>query len=173
MGWLYHRTYVGPDRRAGRFHVRFFERRKDGEDTGTRASVQSALRDLFSRGLKWVDVISYFGPDRRSGAFSHFFRERRRHETTGLAPPLRAALRQLRVRVLELKSADGGRALQERLIATAILADAQGRAAVGDALMRLADRLAAAAPGEDLSGALQSQLLAAEAMLDDAGAREA
>ena len=91
MGWLYHRTYVGPDRRAGHFHVRFFERRKGGEDTDTRASVQSVLRELFSRGLKWVDVTSYFGPDRRSGAFSHFFRERRHHETTGSAPPLRAA----------------------------------------------------------------------------------
>lgn len=168
MGWLYHRNYFGPDRRNGGFEVRFLERRAREPGTGTRASLQGVLRDLFARGLRWVDVTSYFGPDRRSGAFSHFFLERRRHKAAGAPPPLHAALRQLRVRLLEVESAEGRGALRERLIATALLADAQGRAGIGDLLMQLAGRLETTGEDPQLMTTLQSELLVAEAMLGDA-----
>ncbi len=167
MGWLYHLNYFGPDRRGDRFVVRFLERRKRGDDRGSRASIREALRALFARGLKWVDVSSYFGPDRRSGAFSHFILERRRQKSASTPPPLHAALRQLRVRVLEAGNAKGRAALKERLTATAILADAQGRVVIGDHLTLLAEKIAAAGDGEDLSDLLQSELLAAEAMLGE------
>ena len=166
MNWLYHRNYVGPNRRSERFHVRFFERRDRSQDAGTRASVRDVLHEVFARGLKWIDVASYFGPDRRTGAFSHFFLERRRDETAGHPPALAAALRQLRVRVLNANSTDGRRALQQRLTATALLADAQGRPAIGDVLTQLAERLKAAEVGSDVSAMLQAELLKAEAMLD-------
>src|SRR6185295_10937424 len=107
MNWLYHRNYVGPNRRSGRFHVRFLERRDRTQAAGTRTSVQDVLHELFARGLKWVDAITYFGPDRRSGAFSHFILERRRLEAAGHPPRLQAALRQLRVRVLNTSNAEG------------------------------------------------------------------
>ncbi len=168
MAWLYHRNYFGPDRRVGGFSVRFLERRKRVEDTGSRTSLQGVLGDLFARGLKWIDIASYFGPDRRSGAFSHFILERRRDQAVGTPPPLHAALRQLRVRVLDAETAEGRRALKDRLTATALLADAQGRTAIGDRLARLAAQLESTSV--DLSATLQSELLAAEAMLHDVGA---
>jgi hypothetical protein len=165
MAWLYHRNYFGPDRRGGRFHVRLLERRKQDGGQENRVSLQGVLRDLFVRGLKWVDVASYFGPDRRSGAFSHFIMERRRRQSVGSPPPLHAALRQLRVRLLDAETSEGRRALQERLTATALLADAQGRTRIGDHLMRLAEALGR---GEgDVAARLQSELLTAEAMLQD------
>lgn len=170
MGWLYHRNYLGPDRRGGRFGVRFLERRNAGDDKGSRASIQDTVRALFARGLKWVDISSYFGPDRRSGAFSHFILERRHLESATTPPPLHAALRRLRVRVLEASTAEGRAALKDRLTATAILADAQGQAAIGDHLTRLAEKLARAGDGEDLSAIVQSELLAAEAMLGEPSA---
>lgn len=165
MNWLYNRNYVGPNRRSERFHVRFFERRDRAPDAGTRASVRDALHDLFARGLKWVDVSSYFGPDRRTGVFSHFLLDRRRVEHAGHPPALAAALRQLRVRVLNASDANGRHALQQRLTATALLADAQGHAAIGDLLTQLSERLASDT-NADLSGMLQSELLKAEGMLD-------
>lgn len=164
MNWLYHRNYVGPDRRAGRFQVRFFERRDRTQEAGTRASVQGVLHELFARGLKWIDVSSYFGPDRRSGIFSHFILERRRLKTASHPPTLQAALRQLRMRVLNADSADGRQSLQQRITATAVLADAQAHAAIGDLLMQLANKLETA--NRDMSAELQSELLRAEAMLD-------
>jgi hypothetical protein len=170
MGWLYHRNYFGPDRRTGRFEVRFLERRaREQREEGTRASLQGVLRDLFARGLRWVDVTSYFGPDRRSGAFSHFFLERRKQKSGGAPPSLHAALRQLRVRVMEADNADGRHALRERMIATALLADAQGRAPIGDLLTQLAARLETAGDDDaELAAFLQSNLLTAEATLGDA-----
>lgn len=171
MNWLYNRNYVGPNRRSERFHVRFFERRDRTQDVGTRASVRDALHDLFSRGLKWIDVSSYFGPDRRTGAFSHFLLNRRHEEKAGHPPALAAALRQLRVRVLNASDADGRRALHQRLTATALLADAQGHGAIGDLLTHMAESLEAAGESCDVSIMLQSELLKAEAMLDHAPIR--
>jgi len=164
MGWLFHRKYVGPDRRGGRFQIRFFERRGLHGDGGE--SPKSALRALFERGVKWIDAATYFGPDRRSGAFSHFILERRRHHAAGNPPPLHIALRQLRVRVLEAETAEGRSALRERLTATAMLAYAHGNSAIGDHLTGLARRLEDA--GEDFAARLQSELIAAEALLHDA-----
>jgi hypothetical protein len=166
MNWLYHRNYVGPNRRSERFQVRFLERRDRAQDPGTRASVRETLHELFARGLKWIDVSSYFGPDRRTGVFSHFFLERRHLEAAGHPPALRAALRQLRVRVLNASSDNGRRALHQRLTATAVLADAQGHPAIGDLLSQLADTLESAKVSGDMSAVLQPELLKAEAMLD-------
>ncbi len=166
MAWLYHQKYFGPDRRGRRFEVRFLNRRKRDEGEASRSSLQAVLRDLFDRGLAWVDVATYFGPDRRSGVFSHFILERRRHHAAGAPPPLHAALRQLRVRVLDADTAEGRAALKDRMIATALLADAQGRTTIGDHLMRLSEMFDGA--GDDFSARLQPELIAAEAMLHDA-----
>jgi len=169
MGWLYNRNYVGPDRRAGRFEVRFRERRERQPQTESRSTIRGALGQLLERGLKWVDTMTYFGPDRRSGKFSHFFLERRKREAVGAPPTLANALRQLRMRTLEAESEDSRRSLQERLNATALLADAHGHAAIGDLLTRLAEEFETGRA--DLSSYIQSELLNAEAMLDAAALR--
>lgn len=165
MGWLYNKGYVGPNRRGGRFQIRFLERRKRDAEEGTRASTKGALSQLFANGMKWVDTMTYFGPDRR-GAFSHFLLERRKQEVVGAPPRLHAALRQLRMRLLEAQSDESRPAFLERMRATALLADAQGRGAIGDVLTRLADQLEA---GGMLGSELESELLTAEAMLSTAG----
>jgi hypothetical protein len=170
MSWLYHRNYIGPERRGGRFAVRFLERRKNRDDNGSQGSIQDSVRTVFARGLKWIDVSAYFGPDRRSGVFSHFILERRRQDSATTPPPLHAALRQLRVRVLEASNCEGRAAYRDRLIATAILAEAQGRTAIGDSLLGLAEALTDATDDADLSGALQTQLIAIEAMLGESNA---
>ncbi|QGZ93571.1 hypothetical protein [Terricaulis silvestris] len=164
MRWLYRQSYFGPDRRSNRFQVRFFERRHE-DDSGTRASLMTSLKKLAAQGLRWVDHFNYFGPDRRGDAFSYFFLERRRHAHVGTPPPLHAALRQLRVRVLEVDNEDARKALRERITATAILADAQGRADIGDLLTELASKLDDGAQG--LAAVVQSELLRAAAMLGD------
>jgi hypothetical protein len=163
--WLYRQSYLGPDRRSGRFQVRFIERRRE-TDAGTRESLGAGLRRLAAKGLRWVDHFNYFGPDRRGDAFSHFILERRRQSSSGTPPPLHAALRQLRMRVLEVDNKDARAALRDRLTATAILADAQGRADIGDLLTALASKLDAADVG--LAATVQSELLRAAAMLGDA-----
>ncbi len=166
MGWLYNRGYVGPDRRSEGFQVRFIERRARDAETESRASLGESLKQLAARGLRWVDHFNYFGPDRRGNAFSHFFFERRKHASVGAPPALHAALRQLRVRVLEAENADARHALRERLIATALLADAQGRNDIGDLLTGLASKLEEEGAA-DLAAFVQSELLRASAMLSD------
>jgi hypothetical protein len=167
VGWLYNRSYVGPDRRSDRSQVRFIERRHEAA-TRTPASLTETLERLFARGLKWVDHGNYFGPDRRGDDFSYFFLERRRQSNVGTPPPLHAALRQLRVRVLEADAEDGREGLRDRITATAILAEARGRPDIGDLLLALANKLEAALPDEDLTDYVQAELLRAGAMLDDA-----
>jgi hypothetical protein len=78
------------------------------------------------------------------------------------------ALRQLRVRLIEAETVEGRGVLKDRLIATALLADAQGRTVIGDRLTRLAEQLETT-DGELSLPALQSELLAAEAMLHEPG----
>jgi hypothetical protein len=160
--WLYRHSYFGPDRRSNRFHVRFLERRRE-DDAGTRASLKTSLKKLAAHGLRWVDHFNYFGPDRRGDAFSYFFLERRRNAHVGMPPPLHAALRQLRMRVLEVDNKEAHAALRERITATAILADAQGRADIGDLLTELANKLDGATEG--LTPLVQSELLRAAALL--------
>lgn len=138
MGWIYRSKYAGPDRRSDGFTVRFVERRKESE---TAPAPVNALRELFSRGLRWVDHLNYFGPDRRGDDFSFYFFERRRTKSAGKPPPLRTALRQLRVRVANADGVEGQDALRERLTATALLAEAQGFASVAAALTTLARSL--------------------------------
>lgn len=164
MRWLYRQSYFGPDRRANRFHVRFLERRRD-DDAGSRATLKTSLKRIAAQGLRWVDHFNYFGPDRRGDGFSHYFLERRKQSHAGTPPPLHAALRQLRVRVLDLQDQDARQALRERITATAILADAQGRGDIGDLLTELAAKLAT--DGEGLAADVQSGLLRAAAMLGD------
>jgi hypothetical protein len=172
MGWLYHRNYVGPDRRGGRFHIRFFERREAQAGAGTRASIADMVGNFVARGRKWVDTLGYFGPDRRTGAFSHFFLERRSFNAAGPTPTLRAALRQLRMRVLDAEASEGRFTLQERLLATALLADVHGRPSIGDLLIDIARRLEDADDESHLSAVLQAELLSAEAALDETASAE-
>jgi hypothetical protein len=139
VGWLFRTSYFGPDRRSGKFNVRLIERRRD-DDTGSRETLQAALPQIRARGMRWVDHTSYFGPDRRS-LFSMFFLERRKENCAGSPPPLHAALRQLRVRSLDANDHAGRDLLCDRLVATAILADAQGYMGIGDLLAQLAHEL--------------------------------
>lgn len=163
MGWLFHPSYFGPDRRAGKFQMRIVERRR-AASTGSRTALQSVLPQLRARGLRWVDHANYFGPDRRS-LFSVFFLERRKEKCEGPPPPLHAALRQLRVRSLDANDEMGRTALCDRLIATAILADSQGYTRIGDLLANLARELENPAEenGEPMQ-LLHTELNRAEAM---------
>ena len=162
MGWLFHPNYFGPDRRAGKFQVRMLERRR-AASSGTRATLQAILPQLRARGMRWVDHSTYFGPDRRS-MFCIFFMERRRQNVAAPPPPLHAALRQLRVRSLDAGDESGRTQLAERLIATAILADAQGYTGIGDLLANLASELENPQTGVEPSQLLHSELNRAEAM---------
>jgi len=166
MDWLFHRNYLGPDRRRGGFEVRFINRRKNGPGNSSNLPFADAVGALFKRGLKWVDALSYFGPDRRSGAFSHFILERRKSDAAKSAPPLHSALRQLRVRVLGTESAEERARILERLLATAVLAEANGRGDIAASLHALSERLAAAPDDNHWASTLQSGLRGAEAMLD-------
>lgn len=165
MGWLFRPQYFGPDRRSDGFQVRFVERRRE-QDKGSRAGLQSALKEVCASGLRWVDHFNYFGPDRRGDVFSFFFLERRKVKGDGPPPPLHAALRQIRMRVLDAEDAAARDSLRQRLIATAILADAQQRTDIGDLLMKLA-RVLEQQPGAfaDPRQVLHSELIRAEALL--------
>jgi len=162
--WLFRKTYFGPDRRGAKFQVRFIERRKDN-DTGTRKTLQSSMREIAQQGMRWVDHLNYFGPDRRAEAFSFFFLERRKEDASGTPPPLHAALRQLRVRIHEADNPAKREALCERLLATALLADAQGRTEIGDLLMALARTIEDAPAEADPRDALQELMNQAEALV--------
>lgn len=162
MTWLFKPSYFGPDRRAKR-QMRMIERRRE-DGAGSRETLQSALPQLRARGLRWVNHDKYFGPDRRT-VFSVFFLERRKEKADGPPPPLHAALRQLRVRVLEADDEQARSLLCERLIATAILADAQGRTEIGDLLSALANMLEEQAEQDgDPRTVLHEELIRAEAM---------
>jgi hypothetical protein len=169
VGWLYRPSYFGPDRRSSRFQLRFIDRRRE-IDAGTRASLRTSLKRLAATGLRWVDHLNYFGPDRRRDGFSLFILERRRHSSVGAPPSLHAALRQLRVRSLETENDDARHALCERVTATAVLADAQGRSDIGDLLAELARKLDSTESG-DLANVVQTELLRSGAMLADSPAR--
>ena len=70
----------------------------------------------------WVDHQSYFGPDRRRVRGGLRLRERRRYDYAGPMPPLRTALRQLRMRVIEARG-PGAATFAERSNAVALLAE--------------------------------------------------
>jgi hypothetical protein len=124
------------------------------------------LRELWSKGMRWVDHFNYFGPDRRGADFSFFFLERRRTKGVGKPPALHTALRQLRVRLADAEDAQGRSALQERLTATALLADAQGFSTVADALKTLASVLDASRGDKaDPRPRLDAELSRIESML--------
>ena len=161
MRWIYRSKYAGPDRRSGGFVVRLFERRRD--DGGeTRSPSGNALEEFFSCGLRWVDHFNYFGPDRRGNDFSFFFFERRRTKSVGNPPPLHTALRQLRV---SADDAAGQDALRERLMATALLAHAQGFSAVANSLITLARNLQSFNGASDPRPELLGELKRVESML--------
>jgi len=93
--------------------------------------------------MMWVDHSSYFGPDRRRARLGMRLRERRKFDCAGLAPPLRTALRQLRMRVLEARGPGLG-VFIDRANGTAVLADIQGEHDVTDQLSSLSVKLARA-----------------------------
>jgi hypothetical protein len=167
VGWLYNRNYVGPDRRSERFHVRFFERRREEEASASSSSLRDSLKRLAGRGLRWVNHLNYFGPDRRGDDFSYFFLERRRQSNVGAPPPLHAALRQLRVRLLEVDCNEARESLRDRITATAILAEAQSRSDISDVLLTLANKFDSGDHQGDLMTLVQAEMLRAEAMLGD------
>lgn len=167
MSWLYHQSYFGPDRRGERFQVRFVERRGKADVEAARLSLAERLKQFAAKGLRWVDHFNYFGPDRRGDAFSYYFLERRRDDYAGTPPPLHAALRQLRVRVLEAHDADERAVLRERVMATALLAAAQERTDIIDLLIQLAADMDTPQSEADLAATVQAQLLRAAAMLGD------
>lgn len=68
-------------------------------------------------------------------------KERRRKDFAGPPPSLRAALRQLRVRVIDAHGATGRAAFVARLLGTSLLANIQGHGPVGDMLMGLARKI--------------------------------
>lgn len=170
MSWVYRKTYVGPDRRTDQFQVRFIERRRE-QEAGGRGEIYASLQQLFARGMRWVDVSRYFGPDRRGDDYSFFFLERRRDNAASPPPPLATALRQLRMRLTDLDDATSRHLVRERIIATAMLADAQDHIPIGDMLMDLAAALdQRPEQGDDPRLMLQAALNRIEARLAD-GAR--
>jgi hypothetical protein len=165
VSWVYRNTYVGPNRRSDQFQVRFLERRR-AREAGARDELGDSLRRLFAQGLKWVSALNYFGPDRRGDDYNFFFLERRRANCATTPPPLATALRQLRVRLADIDAATAGEKLRERILATAMLADAQACVDIGDMLMTMADKASALCDGNaDRIVALQDELNRIEARL--------
>ena len=111
---------------------------------GDRATLRDALRAGGAAALRWVDFQTYFGPDRRSDVFSHYILERRKENYAGAPPTLQNSLRQLRVRVLEVDDKATRPLFRDRLIATALLADAKNEVAIADRLLALVETIGAA-----------------------------
>ena len=100
--------------------------------------------------MRWVDVKSYVGLDRRGKRARRLFD--RRGESIDTNPPsLATALRQLRLRCLDLHDAEGVAAFRERAGAIAQLAEAAGQVGVSGRLMRLNEQLEAWSEGADLA----------------------
>ena len=90
--------------------------------------------------MRWVDVKSYVGWDRRGKRSVRLF-ERRSESSDTTPPSLATALRQLRLRCLDLQDAEGVAAFRARAVATAQLAERCGEAKVGERLTRLSEQL--------------------------------
>jgi hypothetical protein len=90
--------------------------------------------------MRWVDVKSYVGWDRR-GKRSIRLLERRTVSNDTAPPSLATALRQLRLRSLDLQDAEGVAAFRVRAGAAAQLAEGCGEVSVGKRLGRLSERL--------------------------------
>lgn len=90
--------------------------------------------------MLWVDHTSYFGSNRRRKNAALRVRERRRHDYAQGAPSLSAALRQLRMHVLEAR----GPALTgfiQRILGVTLLAEMQHEPDAAFMLSRLATQL--------------------------------
>jgi hypothetical protein len=98
--------------------------------------------------VRWVEHKSYTGPDRRKRKPTLRFGERRVSDIAENAPPLGAALRQLRIYAMDAHDTHKVRAFIDRARMAAHLAEARGEPEVKTALLKLAD-LVAAQPGED------------------------
>lgn len=87
--------------------------------------------------LSWVDHASYFGPDRRRKHAPIRVRERRQENYASRPPSLSAALRQLRMHVLEAQG-PGAAAFAQRAKGVSLLADIQNEGKAGMMLARIA-----------------------------------
>lgn len=107
--------------------------------------------------MRWVDGKSYVGVDRRKQRPKLRFGERRLEAGAMEAPPLGAALRQLRIRAAVANTPSNVRKFVERTKVIADLAAAYGEPDLRDALMRLAAIVAVRAD-EDWRDQLNSAL---------------
>lgn len=105
--------------------------------------------------MLWVDHRSYYGPDRRRKRGGIRLRERRRYNCASHPPPLGAALRQLRMHVIDAHGAAGVGAFADRTRAVALLAEAAGETDAAMELQRLSARLT---PSRDVRPAVYDAL---------------
>lgn len=91
--------------------------------------------------MRWVDVKSYVGLDRRNGRKLWIFDRRDKKAAGGIPPSLSTALRQLRLRSLDIEDAEGLTAFCERANATALLAIEYEAKQVAEKLRELVERL--------------------------------
>lgn len=114
--------------------------------------------------MLWVDQLKYIGLDRRERRTGVRLVERRREDFAGPAPSLRTALRQLRLRVLDVHEPAGRMVYIARATAVAILANAHRCGAVGDILIASVRKLGASTE-PDPTPLLYAALDAADALL--------
>jgi len=112
--------------------------------------------------MLWVDCETYYGPDRRAKRNLRLS-ERRKDPRVGEPPPLRIALRHLRLRVLDAHGPDADRFLQ-RLTATAMLAEMQGEPEAAFELSSLGASVARHW-GEDIRPVIYNKIDRAQAVM--------
>ena len=121
------------------------------------------------RDTLWVDHDQYIGPDRRQTRSKRRLSERRQKESAGPRPSLATLLRQIRMRVLEVRNPAGRARFCARAEAAALVADAQGQHRVADILKGLVQGLPRVqAMGGDVPQMIFSELIRAEALLGNA-----
>jgi hypothetical protein len=117
--------------------------------------------------MLWVDHLNYVGLDRRQRRSVRRPKERRREDCSSPAPSLRAALRQLRMRVLDAERSASRSAFCIRATATAMLAKATGRAAIAELLFELV-RTVRQSGGVNSESLIHAELNRAELLLHEA-----
>lgn len=114
--------------------------------------------------IKWVDIQHYFGPDRRQRGLGKRWGDRRRDDAAGQPPPLGAALRRLRVLLLDVSAPEErARAVQ---LAHYAAEQAEGRRLIQCAA---AARQAALYIADGDTAAAERALMDAQASLDATG----
>lgn len=116
--------------------------------------------------MRWVDNNKYVGLDRRRRRAVRLL-ERRESSDAAQPPAIRTALRQLRMRVLEVNDQDNLDRFRERAQAVANLAAVQGLEEIASLLAVFAASLAdKSLMLGDLQEALYAELDRIEALLD-------